>query len=151
MDVIHSVAACHHWENVAYYDYTFRRLMASKPWRSWSKTYSQGWNLAFTQSMSQQGSGRFNNNSGYVAKGGSKATATKDWCDDCCWGFNRNRCRKSGQECKYDHRCTFCGGWGHSKQNFRKRLKQGSGSDARSSSGSASTSSSETGNTAKKD
>ena len=43
--VIHRAAATYQWENVAFYDYTFRQLMATKPWRSWAKTYTQAWNL----------------------------------------------------------------------------------------------------------
>ena len=35
--VIHTAATNIPWENVAYYDYTFRQLMASKPLRSWEK------------------------------------------------------------------------------------------------------------------
>ena len=33
------------WDNVAYYDYTFRQLMAEHPQRSWAKTYAQLWQL----------------------------------------------------------------------------------------------------------
>ena len=44
--VIHSVASTYQWKNVAYYDYTFRQLMAEKPSRSWGKTYIQMWQLA---------------------------------------------------------------------------------------------------------
>ena len=43
---INTAAAAYNWENVAFYDYTFRQLMAQKPWHSWAKTYNQGWNLA---------------------------------------------------------------------------------------------------------
>ena len=44
--VIHTAATSNPWDNVAFYDITFRELMASKPWRSWGKTYTQGWNMA---------------------------------------------------------------------------------------------------------
>ena len=40
--IIHTAASTYHWDNVAYYDYIFRQLMAVKPWRSWAKTYTQG-------------------------------------------------------------------------------------------------------------
>ena len=45
--VIQTAAYSNPWDNVAFYDITFRELMASKPWRSWAKTYTQGWNMAF--------------------------------------------------------------------------------------------------------
>ena len=35
--VIHMAVSSYSWDNVAFYDFTFRQLMASKPWRSWSK------------------------------------------------------------------------------------------------------------------
>ena len=50
--VIHTDAAANHWENAYYYDVNFRELMASKPWRSWGKTYTQGWNMAFNNANS---------------------------------------------------------------------------------------------------
>ena len=44
--IINSAAQSFVWENVAYYDYTFRQLMERKPVRSWAKIYTQIWNLA---------------------------------------------------------------------------------------------------------
>ena len=51
--VIHTAAASNPWDNVYYYNVNFQELMASKPWRSWGKTYTQGWNMAFNNSNSQ--------------------------------------------------------------------------------------------------
>ena len=44
--IINSAAASYNWENVAYYDFTFRQLMSEKPNRNWGKIYNQLWNLA---------------------------------------------------------------------------------------------------------
>ena len=55
--VINTAASNYPWENVAFYDFTFRHLMASKPWRSWAKTYTQGWNLALNSVSSFRSSG----------------------------------------------------------------------------------------------
>ena len=44
--IIHTAALSWAWDNVAYYDYTFRQLMAYNPARSWAKTYTQAWNLS---------------------------------------------------------------------------------------------------------
>ena len=44
--VIYTAASTFQWENVAWYDYTFRQLMAAKPYRSWAKIYNQFSNLA---------------------------------------------------------------------------------------------------------
>ena len=43
---INTAAQSFHWDNVTFYDMTFRQLMAFKPWRTWAKTYLQGLNLA---------------------------------------------------------------------------------------------------------
>ena len=60
--MIHTAAAANPWENVYFYDINFRELMASKPWRSWGKTYTQGWNMAFNNSSSfSLGNSSYNN------------------------------------------------------------------------------------------
>ena len=38
---INSAAASYQWENVMYYDTTFRQLMAEHPGRNWGKMYAQ--------------------------------------------------------------------------------------------------------------
>ena len=116
--VIHTAAASNPWENVYYYDINFRELMASKPWRSWGKTYTQGWNMAFNNATNTVNYSSHNNNwsvSGNSSKGG------KDWKDDCCWHYNKNKCKRSASECNYDHRCTYCAGWNHGFVSCRKR------------------------------
>ena len=45
---INSVASTYTWENVAEYDYSFRQMMSKNPRRSWSKIYTQMWNLCLT-------------------------------------------------------------------------------------------------------
>ena len=115
-------------DNVYYYDQTFRRLMEEKPWRSWSKTCTRGWNIAMRDINNGQGH-RLGNNHNQSALPQRK----KDLKDDCCWKFNKNRCNRN--DCNYDHRCTFCGGWKHGYLNCRKRSKQGSGGTSTSNSG----------------
>ena len=137
--VIHTAASSNPWDNVYYYD--FRELMASKPWRSWGKTYTQGWNMAFNNShVLNGGSGSYSgnystaNSSNNAAGFSSRNNAgTKSWKDDCCWRFNKNRCTKSGTECRYDHRCTYCGGWGNGFYNCRKRNNRQQQSQKRNS------------------
>ena len=120
--VIHTTAAANPWDNVYFYDINFRELMASKPWRSWGKTYTQGWNMAFNNVNNYGGNGQSSNNynTNNHVSGGNKS-ASKSWKDDCCWKYNKNKCRKNGAECNYDHRCTYCAGWNHGFHNCRKR------------------------------
>ena len=66
VDIIHTAANTYQWENVAYYDFTFRQLMAAKPWRSWAKTYTQGWNIALKDPVSVNRSSNSNQSSASV-------------------------------------------------------------------------------------
>ena len=43
---INSAASSYQWDNVAYYDYTFRQMMSERPHSNWGKTYAQLWQLA---------------------------------------------------------------------------------------------------------
>ena len=74
---VHSIslaASSFHWENVAYYDFHFRKLMGDNPQRSWAKTNTQLWSLAMRDPLPsrQNFHGNNNNNSqGFQRKGGS--------------------------------------------------------------------------------
>ena len=134
--VIHTAASSMPWENVAYYDYTFRQLMASKPWRSWAKTYTQGWNLAMRGSSngggmfggnSHHNSHNFQSNPGNGNRNKQSQSQSHDWRDDCCRRFNKNHCKRTSTECRWDHRCTYCGIWNHGKYNCRKRSTKDEG------------------------
>ena len=118
MHTINVAASAYHWDNVASYDLTFRQLMAHKPQRNWAKLYHQGWNLSMREPLGRQ------NNAGY-AVAATKNGKHHDWRDDCCWKFNKNNCNYAN--CQFDHRCTYCGGWGHGHYNCRKRLKKSKG------------------------
>ena len=50
--VINTAVSSFAWENVAYYDFTFRQLMHSNSTRSWGKMYLQLWNLAMKDPIS---------------------------------------------------------------------------------------------------
>ena len=118
---IHNAASTYVWDNVAEYDFIFRQLMAQKPLRNWSKTYFQGWQLAMKEHLPKQfnpgfghgGGGNTNNGNGH----------RDNWRDRCCWKFNKNR--RCGQNCNFDHRCSFCGSWMHSRLNCPKRKDKG--------------------------
>ena len=47
--VINVAAGAYVWDNVSYYDITFRQLMSQNPERSWSKIYNNMWNLAMRE------------------------------------------------------------------------------------------------------
>ena len=148
--VIHTAAAANPLDNVHFYDVNFQQLMANKPWKSWGKTYTQGWNMAFnnvsgfqaTQSTTNSSSNSFSKGSG----------SGRSWKDDCCWRFNKNRCKRMAGDCNYDHRCTFCAGWNHGFHNCRKRKnRSGSGQSFGSGDKSSATSNNKNSNPKRKD
>ena len=52
---INSAASNYIWENVAYYDFTFRQMMGLHPRRSWAKIFNQLWNMALCHTNSKGG------------------------------------------------------------------------------------------------
>ena len=119
VDIVHNIASSYPWDSVMYYDVIFRQLMASKPWRSWAKTYTQGWNLALKSRINESNFSA----GGYVQKTNGGGFSSKDnWKEKCCWRYNKNKCSKSSSDCSWDHRCKFCAGWNHGYHNCRKRL-----------------------------
>ena len=113
---IHHAAAKYTWENVAYYDYTFRKNMAKNKTRSWAKTFEHMWNIALCDPLRNNGN---NGNSG-----GGNGTKPPNSAKKPCWRFNKGHC-PYGQNCRFLHKCTFCGGTSHGahacfKKNGRK-------------------------------
>ena len=67
--IINTASVSYAWENIAFYNFTFRQLMERKPYRLWAKIYiyMQMWNLAMTDHVQRSaqnsfGSGRSNGN-----------------------------------------------------------------------------------------
>ena len=116
--VINTAASSYAWENIAYYDFTFRQLVGERPNRNWGKTYNQLWNLAMCEPLvkGQSGSGQISYNSG----NNSSPQKNKSWRDRCCWRYNRGAaCKK--WTCNFDHRCSYCGSWNHAAHVCPKR------------------------------
>ena len=121
---IHLASMSYQWENVAYYDYYFRKFMAENPQRSWGKMYTQLWSLSMRDPL----------RSGSAANNGSSFKNRQN--SECCWRYNRNQCRKSNKDCKFEHRCSFCGIYNHTYLNCRKRRNDTTSSGDASSNGS---------------
>ena len=58
--IINSVTSTFQWDNVAYYDYTFRQMIHDRPNRKWSKTYLQLWQLAMHDPINKNFTGSHN-------------------------------------------------------------------------------------------
>ena len=116
--VINVAAASYAWENVAYYDYTFRQLMAANPSRSWAKTYNQMWNMAMVDPLSKSHGTNYGRGTTQVGQKRDHNGQTGT-----CWKFNKNKC-KHGPKCRFEHKCSYCGSHNHSAVDCRRRGKK---------------------------
>ena len=102
INIITEAAKSYTWECIAYYDFTFRKMMADKPNRSWAKSFPELWTQSMTEPLQRNSNNdRFSNNKG-----------KKDWRDYCCWRFNKSVCRH-GPKCRFEHKCNYCGSKNH--------------------------------------
>ena len=125
--VINTAAMSYAWENVLYYDFTFRQLMHANPTRSWAKTYSQIWSLAMCDPIHKNPG----NGNSHGSRPGLSGNNKFDWRDNCCWGYNKaGSCRR--WNCKFDHRCSFCGSFSHAKIACVKKRQSDSDRDNKS-------------------
>ena len=113
LHVINTAAVSFSWENVAQYDFCFRNYMEKYPQKSWAQSNLQFWSLCMVDPI-RSGAGASN-------------SSNKNWRDICCWRCNRNACSRSAAECKFEHRCSFCGSFSHVYVNCPKRGKKGKG------------------------
>ena len=125
---VHSIqlaSMSYHWDNVAYYDYHFRKLMAENPQRSWSKVNTQLWSLAMRDPIPSKLTSGFNGNTSFGGHNGQqvKKTVNNEWKDVCCWRYNKNRCSKKAGDCKFEHRCSHCGSFSHIYLNCNRRRR----------------------------
>ena len=111
--IINTAAAYYVWDNVAFYDFTFRQMMGVNPLKSWAKTYNQMWNLAMHEPLQR---GQQNNFAGgYSAKfnkEGNSSGYKKNNKGSRCWKFNKNQTCNAAT-CNFEHKCSYCGGKSH--------------------------------------
>ena len=118
--VINVAAAAYVWDNVSFYDITFRQLMASNPARPWSKIYNQMWNIAMREPLNRGNwnySGNSNSNGYRRNSGGSQHNGHHNGQNSnnqqkrkprYCWVFGRGGNCRDGDKCKFVHRCSYC-------------------------------------------
>ena len=132
--VINSAPSNYIWENVVYYDYTFRQMMSKNPKRSWAKIFNQLWNLAMVNPIQRTVNSQYNSSnnvtSGKIAHNSQNQVRNGKGRRP-CWQFNKNvPCNHA--TCGFEHRCSYCGSHTHSvldcyKTSWKKEghLKQG--------------------------
>ena len=126
--IINTAVSSYAWENVAYYDFTFRQMISHNPNRSWAKLYSHLWNLAITEAIRQIWF------PGEHEQHTQKQFHVKQWRKK--WQKIKSPLLEIQQKptlvilhAKYEHKCSYCGMYGHSVLDctklFSKKNKNG--------------------------
>ena len=107
IETINQAASTFVWDNVALYDYHFRKNMERNPRRSWAKTFTQMWNVDLREHKMV----------GQVGQRGDKPSQSNK---NVCWKYNKGNC-PYGIHCRFDHRCSYCFGRSHTSQVCRRK------------------------------
>ena len=130
---VHSIglaASAYQWDNVAYYDHHFRKLMSENPQRSWGKVNTQLWSLSMRDPITYKTNSANSHSNNSHANTGTpgnppKKTSNNEWKDICCWRWNKNRCNKRASECRFHHKCSHCGSSNHIYLACSRKRKNG--------------------------
>ena len=132
--LIHTASLEFVWSNVYNYDRDFRLHLASFPNRSWAIILQQAWTLRLKERLRMEN--RFDNrnpgnqNHSYQNRYESGWGNNSNGRDRSCGRFQKGRC-SYGASCKFEHRCKYCGKWGHGTSVCRK-LKADKGENSSS-------------------
>ena len=122
--IINTAASSYAWNNVAEYDFAFRHMMAKNPKRSWSKVYTQMWNIYLTEPNTRS---NFNNRAGFSGYGNSqKGNNNKNQGSakpNYCWKYNKNGKCKFGNNCHFVNRCSYCDAGNHGLYNCPRKAE----------------------------
>lgn len=107
--IIRRASETYIWQNVYSYDKVHRTHMQRNPGRTWSKKHKDAW----SDHVKIYRKAALNT----TTEGSASNKKRKP-----CRYFNKNgKCIK-GSSCEFDHKCAFCGLFGHGKHNCRKFL-----------------------------
>ena len=115
--IIHSIAATYSWDNVNAYDKEFRMHLSKHPEHSWAVILQQAWSMKLCDRLNRdhQGPGSWNNSSGNHGSHNDNQQKVHDACKS----FNKGKCN-FGVNCRYEHKCSYCGKFGHTVLTCRK-------------------------------
>ena len=116
--VIHSASQTFAWDNVYAYDRDFRHHMSEFPDRSWGVILQQCWSMQLRERVNSTHNKVNHQGNGY----GTTNSASKK--SNVCWNYNRGKCR-FGFNCKFEHKCSLCGKFGHGSFNCRRASSGG--------------------------
>ena len=125
--MIHSIASTYTWDNVYSYDREFRIHLSRHPERSWAVILQQAWSMklkdrlgAYHQHQGDGGNQSHNNNSTRTFNNHNNSGGRNKF-GEACKRYNRGHC-KFGQSCRYEHKCSYCGKYGHMVLNCCKLI-----------------------------
>ena len=107
--LIHTASLSYVWDNVYSYDKDFRLHLSCFPSRSWSIILQQAWAICLKDRI------RVENH--YHGSNFSREKVNQK--DNTFRRFSKGRCT-FGASCKFEHRCKYCGKYGHGIHNCRK-------------------------------
>lgn len=122
MDAIENASNLYIWENVSKYDIRFRRHMAKYPHRKWSDRYTK----AYEESMTDPIAVRALMN---LVRKQTNYSGQRKPNNNACWRFNKHGKCDLGSSCSMDHKCSFCGKFGHYKLICHKFKQQSNETD----------------------
>ena len=88
----------------------------------WAVILQQAWSMKLRDRLNRdhQGQGSWNNSSGNHGSHNDNGQKVHDACKR----FNRGKCN-FGVNCRYEHKCSYCGKFGHTVLTCRKLQRAG--------------------------
>ena len=108
--IIHTASQTYLWDNVYLYDKDFRIHISRNPTRSWAVILQQAWSMRLKDKING------NQSKGSTQNSSTPGNKSKDYCRR----FQPGQCNL-GLSCRYEHRCTICGKFGHGAHICRCR------------------------------
>ena len=108
--LIYSASQNFIWDNVYTYDIDFRLHMSNHPNHSWGAILQQAWSFRLKDHLTHFKPGPTSND---------KSNRGSFRQNKLCTPFNQGYC-SYGSGCKFEHKCTLCGKYGHGAVNCRK-------------------------------
>lgn len=128
LDNIKNAGRTYPWELVSNYDQRFRELVHRNPGRHWGvisyDDYYKEILSPFAAAANGEGNSRWqSSNSNPQGNSGNPSSRNKIK-RKACWAYNKfGNCRYA-EECRFEHKCTYCGKLGHPECKCRSKRTQ---------------------------
>ena len=113
--VIHTISLTFVWDNVYKYDKDFRLHLSRFPKCNWGIILNQSYVMRLKDKKTDSNK----NNFGFAGSNNNQRWGYKDACKR----YNQGKCT-FGVACRFEHKCYFCGKFGHTIKNCRKLMAE---------------------------